>query len=98
MAPVAFRFERDGKRVLVSGAIPVNPDSHPEMERLIVFLGSGQGDVTRYGQSLSRLLRDNPDLWLPTRPVHGQNANLYDLRWPLVIRENRNAISRSLER
>ncbi|MBO09334.1 MAG: hypothetical protein CMJ68_01075 [Planctomycetaceae bacterium] len=98
VAPVAFRFERDGKRVLVSGAIPVNPDSHPEMERLIVFLGSGQGDVTRYGQSLSRLLRDNPDLWLPTRPVHGQNANLYDLRWPLVIRENRNAISRSLER
>ncbi|MDC0175309.1 MBL fold metallo-hydrolase [Planctomycetaceae bacterium] len=98
VAPVAFRFEREGKRVLVAGGIPANPDSPREMRKLIEVFGGGHGDVTRYGQSLSRILREKPDLWLPSRPVHGQNANLYDVRWPLVIRENRNAISRSLER
>ncbi len=98
VAPVAFRFEREGKRVLVTGGIPANPDSPREMRKLIEFLGGGHGDVTRFGQSLSVIAREETDLWLPSRPVHGQNANLYDVRWPLVIRENRNAISRSLER
>ena len=98
LAPLAFRFEWEGRRVLVSGQLPTNPDSRRAMQELVEILRGQHGDATTYGYSLSRLDQVNPDLWLPARPVHGQNANLYDQRWRVVIEQNRDAIRHAAQR
>ncbi|MDP7276697.1 MAG: MBL fold metallo-hydrolase [Planctomycetaceae bacterium] len=98
LAPAAYRFEWQGRQVLVSGELPTNPDSRQAMQELVEILRGPRGDPSTYGFSLSRLARIKPDLWLPARPLHGQNANLYDQRWQSVIEQNRDAIRYATER
>ena len=53
----------------------------------------GRADAGAYVASLNRLSTLQPDLWLPAVPSHGQNANLYDDEWHLVIEDNRRGIA-----
>jgi len=58
----AYLIPWKDKRVLVSGQIPIMP--------------RGQS-AAGLAPSLAELRSMKPDLWLPSQPVHGQNANLY---------------------
>jgi glyoxylase-like metal-dependent hydrolase (beta-lactamase superfamily II) len=80
----AYRIEWKGKRILISGRIPlkITRETASDLEQMSL-------DRTKITQSLSRLQQVQPDLWLPARPVHGQNANLYGSDWGDVLREIR---------
>jgi glyoxylase-like metal-dependent hydrolase (beta-lactamase superfamily II) len=83
-APIAYQLTWAGKKVLISGGIPVKP-SEIAFEAL-------HFQVTRpadYVKSLGRLVNVAPDPWLPAVPVHGQNANLYDQEWLQILAHNR---------
>jgi glyoxylase-like metal-dependent hydrolase (beta-lactamase superfamily II) len=85
----ACEFRWANKSVLVSGRIPVKP-SVPSMQRLVADVaGVKQGRSAEYHLALDRLAQVRPDLWLPAVPVHGQNANLYERDWEMVIEMNR---------
>ncbi len=72
------------RRVLVSGAAPlkITREQIPILERM-------QFDPFAFLNSLDRVQQVQPDLWLPARPRHGQNANLYDEQWAEMMRQNR---------
>jgi metallo-beta-lactamase class B len=87
LAPVAYLMRWSGKTVLVSGRIPVKL-SDPSVEQLLREVTASPAQVEQYRQSLDRLARVKPDLWLSAVPVHGQNANLYDQDWAKVLSQN----------
>jgi glyoxylase-like metal-dependent hydrolase (beta-lactamase superfamily II) len=91
LAPLAYRLQWDGKVVLVSGRIPVQP-SNESAEDLLRDLGDDDARIEHYLRSLDRLKTVKPDLWLPAMPVHGQNANLYDQEWEKVLTLNERMI------
>jgi hypothetical protein len=88
LAPAAYEIQWAGKTVLLSGRIPTKL-SLPEGERLVSDVAGPGGDVEQYRQSLDRLAKVRPALWLPAVPVYGQNANLYDDEWEKVLSKNR---------
>ncbi len=100
-APVAYRLATGGKSVLFSGQIPVKLTDETG-ERLVVDLLRPPGDLRDYFATLTRL-HDSaaPDLWLPSIPTNGQNANLYDRQWSREIERNllmlRSIIARTQE-
>ena len=61
------------------------------MELLRSF-STTKGSADRYGQALNRLSEIKPDVWLPSRPADGQNANLYGNGWPEIISDNQDLI------
>jgi hypothetical protein len=87
LTPVAYRMHWAGKTVLLSGRIPVKLGT-PTAEQLLQDV-AGEGSIDKYLDSLDRLAKAKPDLWLPAVPVHGQNANLYDDDWEKVLVQNR---------
>lgn len=88
VAPMAYLLQWQGKRVLISGQIPIrlSEQSIAESQQEI---RSPLGDPARLREALSEMLELNPDLWLPSQPIHGQNANLYSGEWKKVLVENR---------
>ncbi len=88
LAPVAYRLRWEGKAVLISGRIPVKLTDVTADEVTGAVRARG-GSASQYLQALNRLAAFDPDLWLPARPVHGQNANLYDADWKTVLAQNR---------
>jgi hypothetical protein len=88
LAPVAYELRWADRIVLVSGRIPIKM-SLPEGERLVSDVAGSAGSIEGYRQSLDRLARVRPALWLPAVPVYGQNANLYDDEWDKVLSKNR---------
>jgi glyoxylase-like metal-dependent hydrolase (beta-lactamase superfamily II) len=84
---IAYQLSWGGKSVLFSGRIPIKV-SYDAQELLVADLASPKGDVRGYFTSLTRLQKLRPDLWLPTVPVDGQNANLYDTDWERTIEDN----------
>ena len=95
VAPVAYTFQRNDKRVLISGRFPAKLDSRGQVREFLRDLGAPEGDAAAYLDSLDILEPLQPDIWLPTSPVNGQNANLYDDGWRDVIERNRKAIRES---
>lgn len=88
IAPVAYRAVIGGKSVLFSGRIPVKI-SQESGDQLITDLVAPPGDVSGYFASMIRLHQAAPpDIWLPSTPTHGQNANLYDNQWRYEIEQN----------
>ena len=69
------------------GASPSRSTTTPS-ELLVSDLTSPKGDLRGYFTSMTRLQTLHPDLWLPTNPVDGQNANLYDKDWERTIEDN----------
>jgi len=87
LAPLAYQLSWAGKIVLVSGHVPVKLSTATTSQLRRAVEASG-GNREQYLQSLQRLGRLRPNLWLPAVPVHGQNANVYDADWPDVLAEN----------
>jgi glyoxylase-like metal-dependent hydrolase (beta-lactamase superfamily II) len=85
--PTAYLARRGGKAVLLSDRIPIlsDPDA---VERLTADLSSSRDDAIEYLGSIHTLEGLAPDLWLPSIPSEGQNANLYDDQWAEIIAEN----------
>ena len=88
--PVAYEVRWAGKTVLFSGRIPIEV-SEPAVERLRQDFRDG-GNRLHYFDSLDRLARVKPDLWLPAVPADGQNANLYDREWAALLEANRRKV------
>ncbi|MGO9464395.1 MAG: MBL fold metallo-hydrolase [Isosphaeraceae bacterium] len=84
---IAYQLPWRGRTVLFSGRIPVKAN-HDAQERLVADLVSPRGDLRAYFSSMTRLQSLHPDLWLPTNPADGQNANLYDKDWERTIEDN----------
>jgi glyoxylase-like metal-dependent hydrolase (beta-lactamase superfamily II) len=87
LAPTAYVLRIAEKTVLISGRIPIKfgeeamaniTEGPPESREVEVDTLS----------SLSQLEPIKPDVWLPSTPWHGQNANLYDQDWADVIASN----------
>ena len=86
-APIAYVLSWAGKKVLLSGRMPIMVD-HDSLEGLTSDLTKSRGSEIDYLNSINRLAGINPDLWLPTTPSDGQNANLYDTEWKYIISNN----------
>lgn len=86
-SPVAYELKWRGKRVLFSGAI-VTLFNQDAGAKLIADLERPGGNLRRYAGSLARLRSLKPNLWLPSQPIDGQNANVYDDGWERIIDEN----------
>ncbi|HZV03894.1 MAG TPA: MBL fold metallo-hydrolase [Gemmataceae bacterium] len=84
---VAYQLNWQGKTILVSGRIPVKL-IQATVDRLGPQLTGVGGNIEKYLNSLDRLAKVKPDLWLTAVPVHGQNANLYDDEWENVLKQN----------
>jgi glyoxylase-like metal-dependent hydrolase (beta-lactamase superfamily II) len=93
VAPLAYQVRWAGKTVLLSGRILVKPSVAAAEDLTAEVTGPG-GSSERYLKALGRLAEVNPDLWLPSLPVNGQNANVYDRDWDKVLSENRQLVLR----
>jgi glyoxylase-like metal-dependent hydrolase (beta-lactamase superfamily II) len=91
-AEAAYELNWQGKKVLVSGRIPVKL-TNATVESLRTQLSGARELVEKYRTALERLDPVKPDLWLTAIPVHGQNANLYDNEWEIILRQNRQLLS-----
>lgn len=83
----ACEFHFAGKKVLVSGRVPVVP-----MERAITLIArelrNPGADPVALVKSLRQLRDLKPDVWLPATVVNDQNANLYDDDWVKTVDRN----------
>jgi glyoxylase-like metal-dependent hydrolase (beta-lactamase superfamily II) len=84
---IAYQLSWNGKTILFSGRIPIKIN-HDAQKLLVSDLMSPRGDLRGYLTSMTRLQKLHPDLWLPTNPTDGQNANLYDKDWERTIEDN----------
>ena len=80
----AFVTQWQEKQILLSGRTPLKITTEVMKE-----LDAIEFDPARFQPALLRLQVLQPDLWLPSRPVHGQNANLYGTDWQEILRQNR---------
>ncbi len=97
LAPIAYELAWAGKTVLVSGQIPILFD-HYAVQSLSNDLSVSRENVAEYLLSLSVLAEKRPDLWLPSVPSDGQNANVYDDGWKSIIEKNFRAANAILVR
>jgi glyoxylase-like metal-dependent hydrolase (beta-lactamase superfamily II) len=94
-AGIAYQISWRGKTVLFSGRTPVKTN-HDSQVLLVSDLTSPEGDLRTYFNSITRLQKLRPDLWLPANPVDGQNANLYDEDWERTLEDNLYVINKLL--
>jgi hypothetical protein len=87
-SPVAYQLVWSGKTVLISGTVPIKVNQEAGVALFDDFL-KGRGDVSAYLETLGRFRDSKPDLWLPSVPTDGQNANLYDHDWERTLDDNR---------
>ncbi len=83
----AYSFDWGGKRVLCTGAFLTKVNQAAAAD-LAQRLGRQKDRIQDFFLALQRLHDTQPDLWLPSHPVHAQNANLYSLDWERVIEDN----------
>ncbi|WP_442507712.1 MBL fold metallo-hydrolase [Novipirellula sp. SH528] len=101
---LAFTFSVDKKQVLVTPSVPRNIGLwwvtrkngrvkrsfiQPQTLELKRELTASPTQAADYLNSLEKLSEITPDVWLPTLPLTGQNANLYDNEWSNIIEANR---------
>lgn len=91
VSPMAYLLAWKDKSVLVSGQIPIML-SEQSVAELQEAIRSPSGDPVGLARSLDELRSMNPDLWLPSQPIHGQNANLYAGDWQKVLEQNQSLI------
>ncbi len=82
-----YLFTREGKVVLFSGPIPVQ-FGEEAIAKLKASPTPSRDDTLDAMTSIHRLSAASPDLWLPSNPWHGQNANLYGDEWADLIAAN----------
>jgi len=89
-APVAYRITWAGKIVLFAGALPSSIEGNP-LNELLADLAKSRQQSLAYNAAMQRLAKVQPDLWLPTVPFHGRNANLYGREWIEIVEKNQRA-------
>jgi glyoxylase-like metal-dependent hydrolase (beta-lactamase superfamily II) len=77
----------DDKEVLFSGRMPIQRGAS-ECRELRSHFGDPANDPGPYRESLDALWREQPQIWLPTVPLHGRNAHLYDKEWDDLLLYN----------
>jgi hypothetical protein len=87
VGPIAYTIRWADKTVLLSGPIPTLFD-HDSQESLAADLSESPDNPIDYLTSIHRLESLDPDLWLPSLPIQGPNANLYDRQWADIIASN----------
>ncbi len=97
VAPIAYHVGWAGKTVLFSGRIPIKTNGHTDAA-LLAEIAKSRDMTLDYLGSVYRLAGVKPDLWLPSVPVDGQNAHLYDDEWPDILDDNYRIGYRSLMR
>jgi metallo-beta-lactamase class B len=100
---LAFAFTLGGKRILASPNVPRNLTLvwknrltgmtskgalQPQTDELRDSLAADPALAAGYRDDLKKLGGIEPDLWLPAIPMSGQNANVYDDRWKVILEEN----------
>lgn len=106
----AYSFQMGSKRVLLTPSVPRNVNLdwvvrksgvakpsliQPQASELGKLLHASIQDCENYERSLNVLEQLKPDIWLPSMPLTGQNANLYDESWERTIAANRNIVASS---
>ena len=91
-APVAYRLLQGNKSVLISGRVLGKVDNRRLVKELLADLAAADGDPDAFQDTLDLLEAMAPNIWLPARPISGQNANLYDQQWQSIIGRNRGSI------
>ena len=76
---------------VVTGAEPAKTTFEQTMDLARSTPWRGK-DPALFRQSLQALVTLAPDLWLPSVPINGQNANVYGEDWRRVLRANREAL------
>jgi len=104
---IAYEFQRGGKQILITPSAPrsirlqwvtrktggtIQTLIQPQTSDLVKFVESSQQERDRYLETLDALSNSRPDVWLPSLPLAGQNANLYDESWNETIRSNRDLV------
>ena len=97
-SPMGYQFQREDKTVLVSGPFLVQVNTPQSVNDLQHHLSSPGANIGEFENSLGQLGQIKPQVWLPARPVNGQNANLYDDQWRSILNRNRSAIHQSSPR
>ncbi|TWU19655.1 MBL fold metallo-hydrolase [Allorhodopirellula heiligendammensis] len=105
---LAYLLEIGGKRVLLTPAVPRNISLdwvtrktgtakgtllEPQATDLRTLLEASDDLREQYLLALDTLGPTRPDIWLPSLPLTGQNANLYDETWHRIIVANRKLAS-----
>ena len=85
--PAAYRLNWQGKTVLLTGPIPILT-SEVQTNRLLTELSGSREQTLEFLASVKKVAEPAPDLWLPSEPIDGQNANLYDSTWKELIDAN----------
>jgi len=86
-SPVAYVVRRKNKTVLISGRYPTKIDEE-YLAKAAASPPESRDEIMDRLMSINRLEDVKPDLWLPSVPWHGQNANLYDTEWADLIANN----------
>ena len=97
LATAAYVLKVASKTVLLSGGIPVKFGEEAMSEFASAPPPPREATIDTL-ESLRELEELAPDLWLPSRPWHGQNANLYGHEWKDVVATNYRAESFRLRR
>ena len=87
LAPIAYVVRWAGKTVLFSGGLTSTVDQQSSDERPLQSAISRQNTIDKI-ESIHRLAKVQPDLWLPAIPLDAQNANLYDGDWEAILKKN----------
>jgi glyoxylase-like metal-dependent hydrolase (beta-lactamase superfamily II) len=87
VTPIAYLLPWAKKAVLLTGRIPIKAN-RASVEALSTDMAQKRGNASEYRDSILRLSKWKPDLWLPASPIDGQNANLYDNAWQNLLRDN----------
>jgi glyoxylase-like metal-dependent hydrolase (beta-lactamase superfamily II) len=87
IAPVAYRIDEDGKSILVSGRFPI-VSNHESIDELQNDIAGVRDRAIDFIDSVDRLARPRPNVWLPAIAVDGQNANVYEDDWNENIRNS----------
>lgn len=91
---VAYFFKWEQRHVLVSGNVPSTLRRSSERD-LLIALNEQPDQYEKYMVTLSVLYHFRPDMWLPSQPLNGQNANIYANQWGAILQKNLRALQAS---
>jgi glyoxylase-like metal-dependent hydrolase (beta-lactamase superfamily II) len=96
VSPVAYVLRWAGKNVLLAGSIPADIDQNEPVELSADLAANSIATTEAYIESLERLAKARPDLWLPAVPLNGRNANVYGQSWAEMLEKNRRVAAYAL--
>jgi glyoxylase-like metal-dependent hydrolase (beta-lactamase superfamily II) len=89
----AYHVKFNHKSVVFTGRFPIKP-VHEVEKRQVPALMQARANAAEYQTTLDHLQELRPDLWLPSLPMDGQNANLYPGEWMDMLDQNEQLLRR----